>query len=99
MVINELQQGKPQQGFTLIEVMIVVMIIAVIAAFAIPSYKRYVVETKRADTMVELQNIAKQIESKKTAMGRYSEVKRSDFPKKFPASGDKLYDIDLLLVR
>lgn len=59
-----------QQGFTLIEVIIVVVIIAILAAIAIPSYQDYVVRTKRADMMTELQNIGRQLEARKLAVGR-----------------------------
>jgi type IV pilus assembly protein PilE len=39
---------RAQQGFTLIEVMIAVIIIAVLAAIAYPSYNNHVVKTRRA---------------------------------------------------
>ena len=38
---------RNQNGVTLIELLIVVVIVAMIAAFAYPSYTRHVVETKR----------------------------------------------------
>ena len=40
--------SRRQRGVTLIELMIVVAIVAIIAAFAFPSYERYVVRAKRA---------------------------------------------------
>ncbi len=45
-----------QRGVTLIEMMIVIVILAVIASFAYPSYMNYVVDTKRtAATSILLQ--------------------------------------------
>jgi type IV pilus assembly protein PilE len=45
-----------QRGVTLIELMIVIVILALIASFAYPSYMRYVVDTKRtAATSILLQ--------------------------------------------
>jgi type IV pilus assembly protein PilE len=40
---------KPQTGFTLIEVMIAMVIVAILAAIAIPSYSRYVQSASRAE--------------------------------------------------
>lgn len=87
-----------QQGFTLIEVMIVVAIIGVIAAIAYPSYQRYVIKTKRTDMMSEMQNIASEIESRKLANGSYSGISakvKTDFAKPYPTQGQAIYDITI----
>ena len=86
-----------QQGFTLIELMIVVALIGILAALAYPSYQRYVIKTKRTDMMTEMQNIASQIESRKLAQGRYLQVEVADFQGNFPRTGtnNAVYTISL----
>ena len=53
---------KCVKGFTLIELMIVVAIIAILSAIAIPSYQQHVLRTHRADAMSALQGLAQVME-------------------------------------
>ena len=52
-----------ERGFTLIEVMIVVAIVAILATIALPSYQESVRKSRRADAVLALQRI--QIEQEK----------------------------------
>ncbi|MFC6842040.1 type IV pilin protein [Xanthomonas theicola] len=56
--------GSPsrQHGFTLIEIMIVVLIVGVLAAIAFASYESYVVKSRRAAAAVCLQQGAQLME-------------------------------------
>ena len=47
-----------QFGFTLLELMIVVVIIAVLAAIAVPMYGQYIRKSRRADAMQRIQQIS-----------------------------------------
>lgn len=45
---------RKQQGFSLIELLIVLLIIAILAAIAIPAYRHYAYRAHRADAMAVL---------------------------------------------
>jgi len=60
--MNSMSMKKVQQGFTLIELMIVVAIIGILAAVAIPAYQDYTIKAKIGNALTA-------VDSLKTAVG------------------------------
>ena len=52
---------QQQKGFTLIEVMIVVAIIVILAAIAIPTYQQYIANAQRSACLSEVKSYSNQI--------------------------------------
>ena len=65
---------NPQQGFTLIEMMIVVVVISILAAVAYPSYTEYVRRGYRAEARAGLLQAAQWMERASTATGAYPTI-------------------------
>jgi len=63
---------KRQQGFTLIEIMIVVAILGILTALVYPSYQRYVDQSRRTDGRVGLLDNAQRLERCFTLQNSYA---------------------------
>ena len=85
-------QGKTIRihGFTLIELMIVVVVLGIIAAIAFPSYTSQVQKTRRADATSALLGAAQQLERCYTRTSTYA--KCLPFPQESP---NRHYDISI----
>lgn len=62
---------KAQRGFTLIELMIVVAVVGILTAIAIPSYSEYIRRGHRADARAGLLQAQQWLERSSTATGVY----------------------------
>ena len=64
---------RAQVGFTLIELMITVAIVAILAAVAIPSYAQYVIRSKRSAAQAQMMDIANREQQYLLANRRYAD--------------------------
>lgn len=67
-------------GFTLIEVMIAVAVVAILAAIAYPSYRRSVIKSRRSDAKVALSQTAQEFERCYSEYGTYDPSSASNCP-------------------
>lgn len=63
---------KKQQGFTLVELMVVVVILGVLSAYAILNYQAHVLRTKRTECQAVMTSMATELERRFARNNQYS---------------------------
>lgn len=81
---------KQQVGFTLIELMIVIMIVAILAAIAVPSYRQFVVRNAESQVQARMQELDIELNRWRASALTY----KGFTPKKVASNGDVSYTYD-----
>lgn len=84
---------RKQLGFTLIELMIVVAVVAVLVSIAIPSYHEAVRKGRRGQAKADLVDVAQQIERYRTVNNTYKGFTLANT--KSPATGATFYTLGI----
>ncbi|EGQ7707853.1 pilin [Vibrio cholerae] len=71
-------KNKLQKGFTLIELMIVVAIIGVLSAIAVPAYKDYVKKSEGASALATMKSLITASELWYQENGSFTKAKKTD---------------------
>lgn len=73
------------KGFTLIEVLIVIAIIGILAAIAIPSYQRYIHAAKSADLLTHIQTLRERVAIEQSSGNWPPSIKTAPHPGIWPS--------------
>lgn len=101
-IVNAMNMIFHQKGFTLIELMITIGIVAILARIAYPSYTQYVARAKRAEARAEILKAEGWLERYYNENNRYSDAPATTTNAAFgnafstvPRTGGAYYNISL----
>jgi type IV pilus assembly protein PilE len=87
--------NKPQRGFTLIELVVVIVIVGILASIAIPSYREYVVRGNRRAAQASMMEIATRQQQYFVANRSYATKAQLGYTLPPEVTGNYTFDIAL----
>jgi type IV pilus assembly protein PilE len=103
VIRTTVRPGRFLAGFTLIEVVIVTVIVAILAAIAVPSYFAFIARGHRSEARMTLTHAAQWMERYRTERGSYQNPQNLPNPpvlplalQNSPASGTPIYNITVV---
>ena len=79
LALVRINRSSRQSGFTLIELMITLAIVAILAAIVVPSYNAQVRKTRRSDAINSLMQFAQDLERCRSDTNAYDDAACTDF--------------------
>lgn len=89
LLTPEVRMRQIQKGFTLIELMIVVAIIGILAAIALPAYQDYTIRAKVSEALVLAAEAKTAVAETAASLGGLANVTVANVGYSFPAAGTK----------
>jgi len=82
---------KSEKGITLIELLIVIIIVGILAAIAVPSYRDYLVRSRRVDAKVALEQVRAAQEMWRAERGSYGTLQEVQNTMRAPRTSISTY--------